>query len=77
MSGFYRTGAQRQHTVRVLQAQRAAASILCLEDISARVRREADPFRCDDPCPVNPAGHRTIASCGEVVCWHCAKIFWS
>lgn len=50
--------------------------ILNLETVSARVKREVDPFLVDDPCPMNPTGHKPIASCGEVVCWHCAKIFW-
>jgi hypothetical protein len=34
-----------------------------------------DPFGIDDPC-TNATGHYPIASCGTVVCVHCAKVFW-
>lgn len=47
------------------------------EETIAQIARESDPFHIDDPCPMNAgAPHRPIASCGEYVCWHCAKIFW-
>lgn len=42
----------------------------------AQIERERDPFNLADPCPFNPTGHQTIVSCGEIVCWHCARIFW-
>ena len=35
----------------------------------------ADPFMIDHDC-INEAGHQPIASCGAVVCAHCARIFW-
>ena len=62
---------------RIERVRRTVSEMLCLEDVSARVMRERDPFNVDDPCPVNPTGHQTIVSCGEIVCWHCARIFWS
>jgi hypothetical protein len=40
----------------------------------ATVLRTADPFGIAHDC-INPAGHDPIASCGEVVCRHCARIF--
>jgi hypothetical protein len=36
----------------------------------------SDPFDIEHDC-TNPAGHATIASCGDIVCPHCAKVFWS
>lgn len=54
----------------------AMSQILCLEDVSARASREADPFGIDDPCPINPVGHHQPFVSGEdVVCFHCARIF--
>lgn len=43
---------------------------------AAFVARRADPFGIDDPCPLNPTGHQPHSSCGETVCFHCAKVFW-
>ena len=62
---------------RIRQAPIAAmAKIMCLEDVSARIAREADPFGVDDVCPVNPVGHHEpIVTVEDVVCWHCARIF--
>lgn len=74
MSGFHR-GTQRSLPRREYIRDKVT-EILCLEDVSARTMREADPFLVADPCPCSPRGHQTIVSCGEVVCWHCAKIFW-
>lgn len=37
---------------------------------------DADPFLIEHDC-LNPAGHRFIGSCGDVVCVHCAKVVWS
>jgi hypothetical protein len=34
-----------------------------------------DPFGVDHDC-LNPAGHDPIATCREIVCCHCAKVFW-
>ncbi len=42
----------------------------------ATVLRMQDPFGCDDVCPFNANGHGAIASCGQVVCPYCARI-WS
>lgn len=40
--------------------------------------READPFGVDDPCEFSPTGqHAAIGSCGDVVCCHCSRVFWS
>jgi len=33
-----------------------------------------DPFAIAHDC-LNPTGHRPIPSCGEIVCFHCARIF--
>lgn len=41
----------------------------------AFVVRTVDPFGVEHNC-LNPAGHDPIASCGEIVCCHCAKVFW-
>jgi hypothetical protein len=35
----------------------------------------ADPFGIDNDC-TSEAGHYPIASCGDVVCVHCGKVFW-
>lgn len=37
--------------------------------------RTIDPFGIAHDC-LNPAGHDPIAACGEIVCCHCAKVFW-
>lgn len=42
----------------------------------AFLARTADPFGIDDPCEFNPAGHMPIASCRDLVCPHCGKVFW-
>lgn len=34
-----------------------------------------DPFLIDHDC-TSKTGHQPIASCGAVVCVHCARIFW-
>lgn len=75
MSGFVR-GLQFP-SPRLERIKQTVTEIMCLEDVTARVNAIRDPFGVDDPCPVSPNGHRAISSCGEVVCWHCAKIFWS
>jgi hypothetical protein len=44
----------------------------------AAVFRAADPFGIDNACELSPSGrHAAIGSCGDVVCGHCARIFWS
>lgn len=42
---------------------------------AAFVARCGDPFGLDHDC-LNPQGHAFTASCGEVVCTHCARIAW-
>lgn len=69
-------GLNRAMAAPVINLADRVTQMLCLEDVSARVCREADPFNIADSCPVNPNGHQTVVSCGEVVCWHCARIFW-
>lgn len=34
-----------------------------------------DPFGVDNSC-ISPGGHAPIAVGGEIVCHHCAKVFW-
>ena len=34
-----------------------------------------DLFLIDHDCR-NPAGHHPIASCGDIVCPDCGKVFW-
>lgn len=36
----------------------------------------ADPFNIDNACPFNATGHDPIATCRDIVCCHCAKVFW-
>jgi hypothetical protein len=74
MSGFART--LQRTSPRRQRIREAVAEMLCLEDVSARVMRERDPFDVDDRCEFNATGHQTIVSCGEAVCFHCARIFW-
>ena len=43
----------------------------------ARVQREADPFVIDGACEFNGGGaHQIIAGCRDIVCAHCARVFW-
>lgn len=46
-----------------------------LDQDAAFVNRTADPFLIEHGC-LNPAGHEAMASCGAIVCAHCAKVFW-
>lgn len=46
------------------------------EEIAAAALASADPFEIDHDC-INPRGHQPIPSCGEVVCFHCARIIWT
>lgn len=41
----------------------------------ATIMREQDPFGLELHC-TNAGGHQPIASCGEIVCCHCARVFW-
>lgn len=52
----------------------AVVTRLLAEEI-AFISRTADPFGIDHDC-LNPAGHDPIASCSEIACCHCSKVFW-
>jgi len=72
--GFYRQGMPQPLDRDGVKA--AVISFIAAEEI-ALVERAFDPFEVDDPCPLNAGRpHRAIASCGEVVCRHCSKVFW-
>lgn len=67
---------ERTPTQHVVAAARGApAEMLVTLDDLADVIRQADPFLIAHDCS-NPTGHDPIASCGEVVCAHCARVFW-
>jgi hypothetical protein len=67
---------QRQpDTMNRNQVRAAVIAFVGTEEI-ARIARGLDPFGIDDPCPASPAGHQPHASCGEIVCIHCTRIFW-
>lgn len=53
----------------------AAAITRFLADEIAFENRTLDPFRITHDC-LNVSGHHFIASCGDVVCCHCAKVVW-
>ena len=79
MSGFLRSfnQAYARKQENVIESFRAIA---CLEDVSARIAREAmplpDPFGIADPCPANAGWQHLIeADCGDVVCVACGKMF--
>lgn len=63
-----RDAAIRAQAVRVFEKAPSIAAILAM-------LTPADPFGLDHDC-LNPTGHEFIASCGEVVCSHCARIAW-
>lgn len=68
MSGYSRTGA----AVRKIEV---VVDLIPQSEI-VRVKREhSDPFGLAFHC-LNPAGHQPTASCGEIVCVHCARVFW-
>lgn len=62
------------HAVRA-HAQGAGVVHLVTRADIARIEREQDPFGIALSC-TNPAGHQPTASCGEIVCVHCARVFW-
>jgi hypothetical protein len=43
-------------------------------ELADKLREIDDPFGVDQNC-LNRGGHQPIASCGEIVCVHCSKIF--
>jgi hypothetical protein len=71
--GFHRKG---QPTARNRVPAAVAVAHFVGEQELASVFAAQDPFGIDHDC-LNPAGHDAIASCGAVVCPHCAKVFWS
>jgi hypothetical protein len=59
----------------------AAESALVYRFVSEReiaaVMGDADPFLIGVACEWSPTGaHVPAASCGEVVCCYCSRIFW-
>jgi hypothetical protein len=51
----------------------AVVANLLAEEV-AFLTHTADPFLIDHDC-LNPAGHDPIATCRDIVCCHCAKVF--
>jgi hypothetical protein len=46
-------------------------------EIAAVMAAIGDPFGTSEGCAFSPDGqHHAIGSCGDVVCCHCARIFW-
>lgn len=73
MTGFLRT---RMPPSLDRAAVSAAITRFVSEEMIAAATAAADPFLIDHDC-LNPAGHRFIGSCGDVVCVHCTKVVWS
>jgi len=48
---------------------------LVTEQDAMRIAAEQDPFGIELHC-TEIGGHRPIASCGEIVCANCARVFW-
>ncbi|QOG20408.1 hypothetical protein [Bradyrhizobium sp. SEMIA] len=47
-------------------------------EIGAVMAAIEDPFGTSARCAFSPDGqHHAIGSCGDVVCCHCSRIFWS
>ncbi|KGT75834.1 hypothetical protein MA20_32110 [Bradyrhizobium japonicum] len=60
--------AETAKTVRFVSEREIAAVMAALED----------PFGTAERCEFSADGqHRAIGSCGDVVCCHCARIFWN
>ena len=70
--GFHRQGQPAQLNRR--QIAEIVTMTISAEDLGF-VSRTQDPFAIDHDC-LNPGGHDAIASCSEIVCVHCAKVFW-
>jgi hypothetical protein len=70
--GFHRH--RQPEALNRVQATAAVMNFITEHEI-ASVFAAQDPFVLDHDC-VNPSGHDPIASCGEVVCRHCARVFW-
>ena len=62
-----------------MSALRAKVRELVTEFLCEEIVERIDPpdlFNIENACPFNPAGHHPIASCGDVVCPDCGKVFW-
>lgn len=47
-------------------------------EIAAVMAAMEEPFGTAERCAFSADGqHHAIGSCGDVVCCHCARIFWS
>lgn len=68
-------GFQRQPSPTVRSAARGGVVRVVTREEIARIEREQDPFGIELHC-TDIGGHRPIASCGEIVCAHCARVFW-
>ena len=44
-----------------------------LDAVTLPTSAPADPFGIDHDCR-NPAGHQWVATCSEIVCFHCSRI---
>lgn len=71
--GFHRTIQPDAPPVVITIEQAVEDQIAQLIDVHSPPR---DPFNVADRCEFNETGHQIIASCGSVVCVHCAKVFW-
>jgi hypothetical protein len=72
--GFHRQG---QPAARNRVPHPTAIARFVGEQEIAHVFAAQDPFRIDDLCTLSPDSvHQAYASCGEVVCVHCSKVFW-
>jgi hypothetical protein len=59
------------------RAIRSADVVFVITSEIAAVIRASDPFEIENVCELSPTGqHAAIGSCGDVVCCHCAKVFW-
>lgn len=63
------------HVIEAAKGVPATVSRFIGEREIAEVMASADPFGIELHC-TNAGGHQPIASCGEIVYAHCARIFW-
>lgn len=70
-------GFHRRRQPEALNRAQAISAVMAFvgEREIGEVMAAQDPFRLDHDC-ISPSGHDVIASCGEIVCRHCAKVFW-
>ncbi|WP_407146300.1 hypothetical protein [Bradyrhizobium sp. ORS 86] len=73
--GFHRQIQPDAATALRAQTARALQRLIPLAEIARLEAEASDPFGIEC-CPVNRSGpHQMTASCGHVVCVHCARIF--